>query len=102
MSDGPVEGLNITEGMGANDPLIGATVLEYNTEAGPTKYVIGTEMGSVIIANKKPKKNVEISARYGLESGRHLGPVMAIHRSPPNPKFFMTVGDWSAKVLHIC
>jgi len=98
LNEGPIESLNVTEGSNPNDPLIGATVLEYNTEAGPTKYLIGTEMGSLMVANKKPKKAVEITARYGLESGRHLGPVMSINRSPPNPKFFLTVGDWSAKI----
>lgn len=51
-----------------------------------------------MVANKKPKKNVEITARYGLDSGRHLGPVYSINRSPPNTKYFLTVGDWSAKV----
>jgi len=55
-------------------------------------------MGSIMVANKKPKKNVEITGRFGIESGRHLGPCLSINRSPPNPKYFMTVGDWSAKV----
>ena len=56
-------------------------MLEYNVEAGPTKFLIGTESGSILVANKKPKKNVEITGRYGLESGRHLGPVSSIHRN---------------------
>ncbi len=46
-------------------------------------------------ANKKPKKAVEITTRYGLDGGRHLGPVYSIHRSPPAPKYFLSVGDWS-------
>jgi dynein intermediate chain 2 len=50
------------------------------------------------VANRKPKKNVEITARYGLEQGRHLGPVCSINRSLPNTRYFLTVGDWSAKV----
>lgn len=54
-----------------------------------------------MVANKKPKKNVEITGRFGIESGRHLGPCLSINRSPPNPKYFMTVGDWSAKVFYI-
>ncbi|CAD8107748.1 unnamed protein product [Paramecium sonneborni] len=98
LNEGPIETLNVTEGSNPNDPLFGATVLEYNTEAGPTKFVIGTEMGFLMVANKKPKKNVEITTGYGLESGCHLGPVMSINRSPPNPKFFLTIGDWSAKI----
>ena len=73
-------------------------MLEYNVEAGPTKFLIGTEQGSIMVANKKPKKNVEITARYGLDQGKHLGPVCSINRSPPNTKYFLTVGDWSAKI----
>ena len=41
---------------------------------------------------------MEITARYGLESGRHLGPVYSINRSIPAPKYFLSVGDWSAKI----
>ena len=102
LSDGPVETLYITDqsyGEQRNEYTVGATVLEYNVEAGPTKFLIGTEQGSIMVANKKPKKNVEISTRYGLEAGRHLGPVCSINRSPPNTKYFLTVGDWSAKVI---
>jgi len=60
--------------------------------------LIGTEQGLVLTANKKLKNKVEISTKYGLEIGRHLGPVYAIHRSPVAPKYFMSVGDWSAKI----
>jgi len=73
-------------------------VLEYNVEAGPSKFLIGTEGGTVLTANKKPKKDVEITTRYGLESGRHLGPVYALNRSIQNPKYFLSVGDWSTKI----
>lgn len=65
---------------------------------GPNKFLIGTEQGSILTANKRLKKSVEITTRYGVESGRHLGPVYAINRSLPNPRFFLSVGDWSAKI----
>jgi len=51
-------------------------------------------------ANKKPKKNVEITGRYGLESGRHLGPIYALNRSIPNQRYFLSVGDWTAKIWY--
>ncbi len=63
--------------------------------------MVGTESGSIITANKKPKtKAVEITTRYGndLATGRHLGPVYSINRSIPNHRYFLSVGDWSAKV----
>lgn len=104
--DSYVEELELREPTAdGKESLIGATVLEYNVESGPTKFLIGTESGCILTAIKKPRKNaaadpkksVEISTtgRYGVDSGRHLGPVYSIHRSPPNPKYFLSVGDWS-------
>ena len=103
-SDGPVDHLDIKEsfptadGLSRIDRSVGGTVIEYNTESGPNKFLIGTEQGSILTANKRVKKPVEITTRYGMESGRHLGPVYAINRSLPNPRYFLSVGDWSAKV----
>lgn len=34
------------------------------------------------MANKKPKKNVEITSKFGFDNGRHLGPIYSIHRNP--------------------
>ncbi len=62
-----------------------------------TKYLIGTEQGTLIVANKKPKKPVQITNRYGYDN-RHLGPIYSINRNLQFPKIFMTVGDWSAKI----
>lgn len=33
-----------------------------------------------------------------MESGRHLGPLYSINRSIPNNRYFLSVGDWSAKI----
>lgn len=63
---------------------MGGSVIEFNAEAGANKFLVGTEQGIILNANKKPKKNVEITGRYGLESGRHLGPIYALNRSIPN------------------
>ena len=55
-----------------------------------------------MLATKKPKKNVEINYTnsYGIESlGRHLGPVTKIQRNPFNPRFFMSVGDWTVGLV---
>ena len=40
--DAPVEILNIYENVG-DKKTIGGTVLEYNVDAGPSKFLIGTE-----------------------------------------------------------
>jgi dynein intermediate chain 2 len=49
-----------------------------------------------LIINKR--KAVEIQTRFGLESGKHHGPVYALQRNPAHTKFFLSVGDWTAKV----
>jgi hypothetical protein len=36
---------------------VGATALENSPEAA-TKFVIGTEQGTIIVANKKPKRPI--------------------------------------------
>ena len=94
--------LDISETMEkTNDKIIGGTSLEYVADYGP-KYLIGTELGSIMLATKKPKKKVEINYynSFGLTgTGRHLGPVYRIKRNPFNPRFFMSIGDWSVNIF---
>ena len=78
--------------------LLGGTSFEYNQEAGPMKYLVGTEQGYVLLANKRPGKAVEIQTKYGFDTGKHHGPVYSLWRNPGHAKYFLTVGDWSAKV----
>lgn len=81
---------------------LGGVSLEWMQEAGPTKYLVGTEHGIILSCNKKPKKAVEVGTWYGSEQrggyGRHFGPVYACKRNPFHVKFFLTVGDWCAKM----
>ena len=56
--------------------VLGATSLEYNSDAGPLKYLVGTEQGYILQATKK--KIIEVSVRYGVENGKHHGPVYAV------------------------
>ena len=66
------------------------------------KYLIGTEKGTIMLATKKPKKNVELNQNntYGGEgSQKHMGPVYSIQRNPFNPRYFMSVGDWGVNVV---
>jgi dynein intermediate chain 2, axonemal len=98
----PIDSCKITDGIVNPDTgeenVLGGTCLEYNPEAGATKYLAGTEQGIIIQANKKPQKAVDISHRYGLEGGKHHGPIYAIQRNPEESKCFLTVGDWTAKI----
>jgi len=74
----------------------GGIRIEYNPEAGSTKFLFGTEQGIIFLANKK-KNDSEITG-FGLKSGRHLGPILGMKRCPAFLKFFLTVGDWTARV----
>eukprot|EP00825_Cyclidium_porcatum_P019190 TRINITY_DN217_c0_g1_i3.p1 TRINITY_DN217_c0_g1~~TRINITY_DN217_c0_g1_i3.p1 ORF type:complete len:356 (+),score=75.60 TRINITY_DN217_c0_g1_i3:194-1261(+) len=57
LEQGPVEKLDIIENPSLEkDNIVGGTALEYNVEAGPSKFLIGTEAGAILTANKKPKK----------------------------------------------
>lgn len=98
----PIDSCKITDGVVSPDTgeesVLGGTCLEYNPEAGATKYLAGTEQGIIIQANKKPQKAVDISHRYGMEGGKHHGPIYAIQRNPEESKCFLTVGDWTAKI----
>jgi dynein intermediate chain 2, axonemal len=80
------------------DKVLGGTSLCYNAEAGPLSYLVGTEQGYVLLS--KQRKQIEISQRYGVDSGKHHGPVYALRRNPGHLKYFMSVGDWSAKVWY--
>jgi len=81
---------------------LGGCSLEWMQEAGPTKFLVGTEHGTVLSCSRKPKKACEIGTWFGAESrggyGKHFGPVYAVKRNPFHVKFFLTVGDWCCKM----
>ncbi|XP_074543645.1 dynein axonemal intermediate chain 2-like [Halichoeres trimaculatus] len=76
------------------DRALGAVSLEYESTM-PTKFMVGTEQGSVVSCNRKAKTPAEkIVCTY---EGHH-GPVYALQRNPLFPKNFLTVGDWTARI----
>jgi dynein intermediate chain 2 len=87
----PVESLLLTER--GQTTVLGAVSLEY--EAVPTKFMVGTEQGVVLSCNRKAKTPAE---RIGASYGGHHGPVYSLKRHPFFPKYFMSVGDWTARV----
>ena len=94
---------------------LGAICLEYEPTM-PTKFMVGTEQGTIITCNRKAKTAADkIAALY--QSYRFVniyvnifwhhfwsptkyfsGPVTKITRNPFNPKYFLTVGEWMARV----
>lgn len=95
----PLKSCTLTETRNGEDKVVGATCLEWVQEAGPTKYLVGSETGLVFALNRKPKGNTDITSRFGQDSGHHHGPVYSVKRNPFISKYFLTVGDWSARVF---
>ncbi|CAM9816421.1 unnamed protein product [Heterosigma akashiwo] len=78
--------------------VLGGSALEYNTEAGPTKFLVGTEQGVVLSVNTRNAKQNNGIAVFDMGPGKHHGPIYSIQRNPTNTKFFLTVGDWTARI----
>lgn len=52
----PLETLTLRErGGGEGGAVLGGTVVEYSPQAGPTKFMVGTEQGAVLAGNRKAK-----------------------------------------------
>jgi len=64
------------------------------------EYLLGLfcKQRYILQAQKRPNKNVEIQTRFGYESGKHHGPVYSVHRNFAHSKYFLSIGDWTAKV----
>ena len=53
--------------------VLGGSSLEYNTEAGPTKFLVGTEQGVVLainLRNKKQNNGITVSGAGGKRTRR--------------------------------
>ncbi|XP_049595263.1 dynein axonemal intermediate chain 2 [Syngnathus scovelli] len=91
----PTEQLILDLGREGNlDRALGAISLEFEPTM-PTKFMVGTEQGTVVSCNRKAKTPAEkIVSTYDC----HHGPVYALQRNPFFPKNFLTVGDWRARI----
>ncbi|KAF8065447.1 ODA6 [Scenedesmus sp. PABB004] len=77
------------------DALLGGVSLEYDPAAGPAKFMVGCESGTVLSCNRKAKQPADrVTASYG----GHHGPVYGLRRHPFFPKYFLSVGDWTARI----
>ncbi|KAL0211485.1 hypothetical protein P9112_009783 [Eukaryota sp. TZLM1-RC] len=73
----------------------GAVSLCYDINGGPSKFLTGSEHGDVMIVNRKVKNP---SDRCSLPFSGHLGPVLSIDRNKFFSRYFLTIGDWTAKL----
>jgi dynein intermediate chain 2 len=102
MMNQTIDSCVLTDGAKEEPKNVGGVSLEWMQEAGPTKFLVGTEHGVTLSCSRKPKKAVEIGTWFGQEDrggyGRHFGPVYSVKRNPFHTKFFLTVGDWCTKM----
>mmetsp|Transcript_48590 Transcript_48590/g.56774 ORF Transcript_48590/g.56774 Transcript_48590/m.56774 type:complete len:392 (-) Transcript_48590:140-1315(-) len=94
----PTDSIKLSTDAKGKGSILGGSSLEYNTDAGPTKYLIGTEQGMVVSMNLRNRKINNGVAVYDNNSGKHHGPIYSIQRNFTHSKFFMTVGDWTARI----
>lgn len=100
LGDGPIDEMVLT-GDDANK--FGGTSLEYRSDAGATKYLVGSEQGRSLLVDRKASKDKgsqkSIKAVYGsATTHKHHGPVYSIQRNPFNLKYFLSAGDWTSRI----
>lgn len=73
----------------------GGVCFAYDPAAGATKFMIGCESGALLACNRKAKNPSDrvAGAFYG-----HHGPVYSLARHPFQAKYFLSVGDWTARI----
>jgi dynein intermediate chain 2 len=94
----PTDSLQLCTDVKSNGQVLGGSSLEYNSEAGPSKYLVGTEQGVVLMVNLKNRKQNNGITVFDQGPGKHHGPIYSIQRNPANSKCFLTVGDWTARI----
>lgn len=96
--DEPLDSIVLSSAGKSGNVTLGGSSFEYNTEAGPTKYLVGTQQGSVVSINLRNRKLNNGISVFDDGPGKHHGPIYSIQRNPTHNKFFMSIGDWTAKI----
>jgi dynein intermediate chain 2, axonemal len=92
---GPIESLELCErAAAAGTPAFRPASLDCSAAAGPAKFLLGVQQGSVLAGNRRAAAPQDRIA--GALAGHH-GPVLAVARNPWLPRFFMSVGDWTLR-----
>ena len=84
----PIGDVAIEKGMGG---------VSLDLDPSGARFLVGTEQGTVLWCNKKGKLTSGADRIVQTYTGHH-GPVYSVKRNPFFSKYFLTVGDWSAKV----
>jgi len=89
--------LELQEKNGIPPPIngtLGGFSLHYNAAHSAAKYMVGTEQGAIVACTRRKNKPTLIDRSYLA----HHGPVYSVMRNPFLPKYFLSIGDWTAKV----
>ncbi|CAF0927928.1 unnamed protein product [Rotaria sordida] len=70
------------------------TKLEYDSSI-PTKFMVGTEAGRIVLCTRKAKIDTE---RINVIYPGHSGPIYSIQRHPFFHKTFLSIGDWTLRI----
>jgi hypothetical protein len=85
----PIEVLLLTDSTQTKDgpapKILSGTCLDFNQDAAPNKFMVGTEQGYIIQTQRR--KQADVSARFALEGARH-GPVYSMQRNPARLMYF--------------
>jgi dynein intermediate chain 2, axonemal len=85
----------MADGIAKNEEkAFGVLALEYESTI-PNKYMVGTDHGVVYICNKRFKTPAD---RIYSKVQCCNGIISAVQRNPSFLKFFLSVGDWQAKI----
>lgn len=98
--DKPIEGDVVSLLPKSNDGgckgILGGLCLDYDPlVGGPSKYMVGTEQGTCLVVNRRGKSPTD---KISHTFNGHHGPVYSVMRNTFFAKFFLTVGDWTARV----
>lgn len=74
--------------------IAGGEAMDYDISYSPTKFLLGTEQGYVVACSKRKNKGYQIDKAYFA----HYGPIYSVQRNPFLSKYFLSIGDWTAKI----
>lgn len=69
--------------------------LRYNSPPNPLRAPKTCKTRQVNLRNRKQNNGISV---FDMGAGKHHGPIYSIQRNPTQNKYFMTVGDWTARI----
>ncbi|KAF0975803.1 hypothetical protein FDP41_005130 [Naegleria fowleri] len=90
--------LEITQSKIYQPQKFGALCMDYDTSYSTSKLLIGSDRGQCLIWNRKARKGGKEKVER-VYLGHHSS-AFSVQRCPFNPKYFLSIGDWTARIYH--